>query len=543
MKIGIAQINTIVGDLPGNLRLIKDAYHQLVDQGSTLVIFPELAISGYPPRDLLLRPRFLQACAEALQEIAQLTHSTPAILGFPELDSQSTNPALYNALAFCRNGRIEQVARKCLLPNYDVFDEDRYFVPSPSSLVVEDQGARLGLTICEDLWHEEAARFHHGQADPLDALAQLDLDLLINASASPWHRGKTNLRQQRVARAAQRCSCPVVYVNLVGGNDELIFDGRSTITAANGQILWQAPTFETYLGTVDLHNLNPVNEPSPDPLEEVHRALVLGLRDYAEKSGFSQAVLGLSGGIDSAVTAALAADALGPENVLGVALPSAISSSHSLEDAAALARYLGIDFQTLPIHPLVEAAEQTLSPLFQGLPVDVTEENIQARSRGLLLMALSNKFGRLLLTTGNKSEIAVGYCTLYGDMAGGLAVISDLPKTLVFDLAHHLNRSQLRIPPRTITKPPSAELRPDQKDEDSLPPYPTLDRILELYVEQHQSRAAIIKAGFDPGTVHEVCRKVDRNEYKRKQAAPGLKVTPLAFGVGRRIPIVQKFID
>lgn len=542
MKIGLAQINTTVGALSSNRERILRAYRQLVEAGAEIVIFPELAICGYPPRDLLLRQRFLDASREATESIALETGTVPALIGFPESTGLGT---VYNSVAVCRHQRIDGVGRKRLLPTYDVFDEDRYFTPADESLVFQMNGKLVAVTICEDLWYEEAGTTRHsGQTDPLADVEDTGISLLVNASASPWHRGKTELRDRLVARAARRAGATAVYVNAVGGNDELIFDGQSLVASPEGGLTHRLSAFDECIQIVDLESPAPGRvDPGPDPLAETASALTLGLRDYVVKSGFDSAVIGLSGGIDSAVTATLAVDALGPEKILGISLPSAISSSHSRDDAAALARNLGIRYEVLPIESLVDAATATLESLFAGRPADVTEENIQARSRGLLLMALSNKFGHLLLTTGNKSEIAVGYCTLYGDMAGGLAVISDVPKTLVFELAAYLNRNGERIPQNTLTKPPSAELRPDQRDEDSLPPYPVLDEILRLYVEENQSREAIHQAGFARETVLDVCRKVDRNEYKRKQAAPGLKITPLAFGIGRRIPIVQHFTE
>lgn len=559
MRLGIAQINTTVGDLPGNRDLILGAYQCLVGQGAELVLFPELATAGYPPRDLLFKSRFVPDNEASLREIAASVGQVPAVIGFPQTNDSGQGRGCYNAVAWCEAGEVKQVARKCLLPTYDVFDEGRYFEPAPEPTVVQWRGLRLGLSICEDLWnHPDIPTRRHYALDPVDWFAGQGVDLLLNASASPWHYQKRALRLRLLADAAQRCGCPVVYANLVGGNDELIFDGHSLVIDAHRQIVGELPGFTAAEHIVEVPlgpdapkapadkapgiPKVPQRSEAPD-LQGIHDALVLGLRDYAHKTGFRTALIGLSGGIDSAVTAALAVGALGAENVLGVSLPSAISSQHSRDDARALAELLGIRYETLPIAQVVASAEQTLQPLFAGRPVDVTEENIQARARGLLLMALSNKYGSLLLTTGNKSEVAVGYCTLYGDMCGGLAVISDVPKTLVFALARWMNRERPTIPVNTIEKPPSAELRPDQKDEDSLPPYPVLDDILYRYVEAGQSRPEIIAAGYEPAIVEEVCRKVDLNEYKRKQAAPGLKITPLAFGVGRRIPIVQKYIS
>lgn len=545
MKIGLAQLNTTVGDFAGNVGRMREAYRHLVEEGAELVLYPELVIAGYPPRDLLFRTRFVPQNREWLERFAADTGEVPAIAGFVEQNPDETGRRFFNSVAWCEKGKVRNVGRKCLLPTYDVFDEDRYFEPSRLPLVVEWRGRRIGLSICEDIWnHPAIPTRRHYNVDPVELLAAESLDLLVNCSASPWHRGKEKARRELIADVARRCECPVAYCNQVGGNDELIFDGGSMLFAADGQLLAVCPSFEETSRVVTLGEGPAANvwELDSDDCSVVFRALVLGLRDYVRKSGFSRALIGLSGGIDSALTAAIAVEALGAENVLGVSLPSAISSNHSRADAEALATNLGIRFETIPIQGVVSAAESALSELFEGKEPDVTEENIQARARGLLLMAISNKFGALLLTTGNKSELSVGYCTLYGDMAGGLAVISDVPKTLVFELARWVNRNDERIPWNTIEKPPSAELRPDQKDEDSLPPYSILDSILRLYVEEGRSRSEITASGFSADTVDEVCRKVDLNEYKRKQAAPGLKITPLAFGVGRRIPIVQRFV-
>ncbi|MFP4157017.1 MAG: NAD+ synthase [Opitutales bacterium] len=549
MKIGLAQINTTVGDLSGNKARILRAYHQLVEDGADLIVFPELAVCGYPPRDLLFKSRFVADIAACLREIAGEVHAVPALIGFAERREPGLPGRLYhNSAAWCLDGEVQQIARKSLLPNYDVFDEERYFEPAAGPATVEWRGKRIGITICEDIWNHSAVPTSRRYCDdPVADLAARGIDLLINLSASPWHEGKNEARESLVQHAAERCNCPVVYCNAVGGNDELIFDGGSLITDPQAGLIAGLSAFEEASQVIDLE-AGPRHFSSHFNLkgnEATQRALVLGLRDYAHKSGFTKALIGLSGGIDSAVVAALAAEAFGPENVIGIALPSAISSQHSRDDAAALAVNLGIEYHEVAIAGVVDAAESALKPLFGDRAADVTEENIQARARGLLLMALSNKFGALLLTTGNKSEISVGYCTLYGDMAGGLAVISDLPKMKVYALARHINSAagHERIPVNTIEKAPSAELRPDQKDEDSLPPYPVLDAILRLYVEEGLSRAEIAEKGYDRAVVDDIVRKVDLNEYKRKQAAPGLKTTPLAFGVGRRIPIVQKYVN
>lgn len=546
MKIGLAQINTTVGDLAGNRELILDAYQSLVSQGAELVVFPELAVCGYPPRDLLFKRRFVPDQLASLHEIAERIGEAPAVIGFVEPNETKSGRDFYNAAAFCQNGRIQQIGRKSLLPTYDVFDEDRYFEPANLPLVFTWQDKKIGITICEDIWgNTDISRERYPHA-PVEYLKEQNLDLHINLSASPWHwGGKGEQREGLVSAASQACGCPTLYVNAVGGNDELIFDGRSMVSNSQGQIIAGLSSFRADQAVVDLDA--PANSIASTFRQELMRniedALVLGLRDYVHKSGFKKALIGLSGGIDSAVVAAIAAKALGPENVTGVSLPSAISSDHSKSDAKDLAQNLGIHFHTVAIADIVAAAEETLSPLTSGYGRDVTEENIQARARGLLLMALSNKLGALLLTTGNKSELAVGYCTLYGDMCGGLAVISDLPKTKVFELSRFMNREKPTIPVNTIEKPPSAELRPDQKDEDSLPPYDILDGILEGYVEKGLSSKDLIEQGYDPDVVKDMIRKVDLNEYKRKQAAPGLKLTPLAFGVGRRIPIVQRYVS
>jgi len=543
MKIGIAQINTTVGALERNAQVILDAYQELCRQGADLVLTPELAITGYPPRDLLLRERFLADALCQLNKLAKTTGSVPLLIGLPIRCETSLGWA-FNAAAWCENGTTQQYFHKTLLPTYDVFDEARYFHPGNAKKTRIFQGKTIGVTICEDLWHAHSPDLYGGQKDPMVSLAAENPDLILNLSASPWHFGKSGLREKIISEAAKKGRCPVVYANSVGGNDELIFDGRSSYALRDNKVYAAAPAFQGTHALIDLKSENhtPIEKTSVSPMDEVEAALVLGLRDYAWKSGFRKAVIGLSGGIDSAVTAALAVLAFGKENVRGIALPSSISSEHSRSDARALAENLGIEFDELKISPIVQAATTTLAPLFKGTDVNVAEENIQARTRGLVLMAISNKFGELLLTTGNKSEVAVGYCTLYGDMAGGLAVLSDVPKTMVYDLARHMNRRGETIPKSTITKPPSAELRPDQKDEDSLPPYSVLDEILEMYVEKGYSREKICQQGFAKEMVYDVLKKVDQNEYKRKQAAPGLKITPLAFGIGRRIPIVQHYV-
>ncbi len=539
MRIGYAQLNTIVGDLEGNLALAIDAYEQLCGQGVDLVILPELFLCGYPPRDLLHKENFLANIDQSLLNFASQVGPTPALIGYAE---NNPNPSsfrkAYNSAAWCEDGKISQVFRKRLLPTYDVFDEDRYFSPGKAPMIRNFKSKKVAVTICEDIWNVDSSL--HSR-NPITEICEEKPDLLINLSASPWHQEKQDQRVEILTEVVKRIKCPLCYVNSIGGNDELIFDGRSLAMGTDGQIIFQAKAFEE---TIEVHDLkeNLVFENIKSPvMESLRKALVLGVRDYVRKTGFSQALIGLSGGIDSAVTAAIAVEALGAQNVMGVSLPSAISSLHSKEDARQLAENLGIEFCTLPIGSLVSSANQALAGLFDGRKKDVTEENLQARSRGLLLMAISNKFGALLLTTGNKSELAVGYCTLYGDMCGGLAVIADVPKTQVFALARHFNRNCEIIPQNTIDKPPSAELRPDQKDSDSLPDYPQLDEILHAYVEEGKAIESIVALGHEFEVVRKITRLVDINEYKRKQAAPTLKTTPLAFGVGRRMPIVQKF--
>ncbi|MGK0238612.1 MAG: NAD+ synthase (glutamine-hydrolyzing) [Candidatus Pelagisphaera sp.] len=545
MKIGLAQINTIVGDLQGNEARIIDAYQTLTAQGADYVVFPELVVTGYPPRDLLFKRSFAPDNVATAKRIAAQSGEVPIIFGFVEPNPKDFGRQFFNSAAVCFDGKIQHIGQKCLLPTYDVFDEDRYFEAATLPLVFEYKGNKVGITICEDIWTTpDVASRPRYRSSPIEYLKEQALDVHVNLSASPWHVEKTGTRRKLISDVSASLNCPSVYVNAVGGNDELIFDGRSMVADSQGNILTGLAGFAEECRVVDLET-KAERSPSYDQsqMQDIEDALALGLRDYVHKSGFKKALIGLSGGIDSAVTAAIAVKALGKENVTGIGLPSAISSDHSKNDAEDLAEKLDIAFHMIPIEGVVEASETALAPLFKGLPLDVTEENIQARSRGLLLMALSNKTGALLLTTGNKSELSVGYCTLYGDMCGGLAVISDLPKVMVFDLARHMNRDSEIIPVNTIEKPPSAELRPDQKDEDSLPPYEILDAILKSYVEEGLSSKEIIAQGFDTDVVKDIIRKVDLNEYKRKQAAPGLKLTSLAFGVGRRIPIVQKYVS
>ncbi len=569
MRIALAQINPTVGDIVGNMRRINDAIASARSQGARLVVFPELAIVGYPPKDLLLKPQFIEDNLRALNLIARRVSGIDVIVGYADRNPRPIGRPLHNAVAVLRDGQIVSRHFKTLLPTYDVFDESRYFEPGPAdereNLVTIDN-VIVGQTICEDLWNDEqliARRLYH--ENPIADLHAAGAQLLVNSSASPFIQGKQDFRVELFGQQVKRFGKPLVYCNQVGGNDELVFDGNSMVFDATGKLIARARDFEEDLLIVDVPI--PGVDPRPDEsarreqgsiasssapaalvphsmgMESIHKALVVGLRDYVRKCGFRSVVLGLSGGIDSALVAAIAAKALGRENVVGVAMPSRFSSDHSIADARELVRNLGIAFHLIPIGGVHEAYEQTLAPAFDGLPHDLTEENLQARVRGALLMAFSNKFNHLLLTTGNKSEIAVGYCTLYGDMCGGLAVLSDLPKTTVYELSEWINQNAGRdlIPRNTIRKPPSAELRPDQTDQDSLPEYAILDAILFRYVEEEKSIAEIIEDGFDEATVVRVATLIDRSEYKRRQAAPGLKVTSRAFGFGRRMPIAQNY--
>jgi NAD+ synthase (glutamine-hydrolysing) len=546
MKIALAQLNTTVGDLAGNEAKILAAYAHAVAAGADLLITPELALTGYPPRDLLLKPHFVAQNLAALERLAAKTRITGLLVGHVGDHTAEPGRDLTNAVSLLQHGRIVATRTKTLLPTYDVFDEDRYFEPASENAPVPFEGVSLGLTICEDMWNDEdfwPERLYR-RNPPMD-LVKAGAEILINASASPWSLGKEKTRFDMLRSLAIKSRRPVVYCNLVGGNDELVFDGDSMVFAADGTLLAKGKAFEEDFLFVELPD---GTEPAPGvgyaasaPEELIYRALVLGLRDYLHKCGFKSAVLGLSGGIDSALVACIAAEALGADNVRGLALPSEISSQHSLDDARVLAANLGIRYDVVPIQPPFAAVRAQMKNVLEGRAEDTTEENIQARLRGVVLMAMSNKFGSLLLTTGNKSELAVGYCTLYGDMCGGLAVISDVPKTMVYRLARWINRDCEFIPESTLTKPPSAELRPDQKDQDSLPPYEVLDAILDAYVVQQRSLDEILTMGFPETDVRRVIRLIDFSEYKRRQAAPGLKVTSKAFGVGRRMPIAQRF--
>jgi len=544
MKIALLQINPTVGDLTGNSQLIANAALKAQQQGADLAVTPELALAGYLPRDLLLSEGFVTRCWDVLAKLAERLASGPAVIvGLPEPNPAHEGRPLFNTAVLLQQGKIGQRFRKSLLPTYDVFDEDRYFEPFRGPQVLNIEGARVGVSICEDVWNDrdfwKRRRYHH---DPVEELARVGAQVIVNLSASPFTVGKHRRREEMLSNMARKHRVPVVYVNQYGGNDDLIFDGRSCAFNAAGTPIARGRSFEADVVLCDLDSAAPIAPPSDVAGEsEIWRALVLGTRDYARKCGFASAVVGLSGGVDSAITAAIAVDALGPEHVLGVLMPSPYSSRGSIDDALALAGRLRIETVTLPIEPAMRAIDDTLRDVFAGLPRDVTEENIQARIRGNLLMALSNKRGSLLLTTGNKSELAVGYCTLYGDMSGGLAVIADVPKTMVYRVARWLNDARGGVIPDSIlTKAPSAELRPNQTDQDSLPPYDVLDDILHRHIEGHQPAEEIIGAGFDASTVRRVLRLVRAAEFKRKQAAPGLKVTDRAFGTGWRMPIAAK---
>jgi NAD+ synthetase len=548
MKIALAQTNPLVGDIAGNTDKILAFIARAKEARADLVIFPELSIVGYAPRDLLLKEGFVNANMKALDRIVAAADGIAVVVGFVQPNESGVGRALFNAAAVCANRAIVNVHHKSLLPTYDVFDESRYFEPDPTVRITRvplgGREVRLGVSICEDLWNDAqfSDRRLYGH-DPISEIARAGADLLINISASPYSQGKQKFRVDLFGRQVAQQRLALAYVNQIGGNDHLIFDGASLYFAPDGRPIAQAKAFAEDLLIVDTETPQACRlEAYPSEVGEVYEALVLGTRDYVHKCNFTDVVMGLSGGIDSAVTCAIAVATLGAPHVHGVALPSRYSSPHSLADAHQLAINLGIELREIPIEPPHRAMEQVLAPVFAGRAPDVTEENVQARLRGNILMALSNKFGWLLLTTGNKSELSVGYCTLYGDMCGGLAVISDVPKTLVYRLAHYINEQAARalIPASTITKPPSAELKPNQTDQDTIPPYELLDAILHRYVELEQSAAQIIAQGFDPNVVREIVRGVDRSEYKRQQAALGLKVTSRAFGVGRRMPIAAR---
>jgi NAD+ synthetase len=550
MKIGFAQINPTVGDLSGNFEKILGAYEKLAAGGAELILTPELALTGYPPQDLLFKSRFVPQNLEILDQLhAQVRPGAALLVGFVERNQGRGKP-FHNAAALLQAGAPVSKTHKSLLPTYDVFDEDRYFEPARSVAPLMLGGKKIGVTICEDIWTERYLPRAFYEVEPVRALVEQGAEIILNLSASPFGLGKPGVRREMVSTLARTYQRSICYCNAVGGNDQLVFDGNSIAVNAAGELIAQLPSFRTAGEIVDTDTDGPVKLEGEDVSADLFEALSLGVRDYLTKCNFKSAVLGLSGGIDSAVVAAVAVNALGAENVLGVSMPSPYSSQGSIDDAFALAKNLGIKCLQIPIANAFAAFKGQFTEIFAGLPEDTTEENMQARLRGMILMSLSNKFGHIVLSTGNKSELAVGYCTLYGDMAGGLAVISDVPKTMVYELARCINSDKSRagrdreiIPVSTIEKPPSAELKPGQTDQDSLPPYDVLDEILRLYVEENLSARDIAAHGFDEKTVRWVQRRVDINEYKREQAAPGIKVTSRAFGVGRRMPIAQKYID
>jgi len=554
MKIAIAQLNPTIGDLTGNAQQILVAAKQAAQQGAALLLTPELSLCGYPPRDLLLDPSFVEAMAMTLQYLAQEMPSRLAVLvGSVEPNQQAPihgGKSLFNSIALLQHGKIQQSFHKRLLPTYDVFDDQRYFEPGISSNFFSLDGVRIGVTICEDLWNDEEFWGKLNYPDnPIADLTKQGVDLIVNLSGSPYTVRKQVMREAMLRHSAIRYRQPIIYANQVGAHDDLIFDGCSFALNRQGEVVCRLNSFKPDLKIVnydgqkeDLQHGFVASLPESEEAE-IWLALVLGVRDYTRRCGFSQVVIGLSGGVDSSLVAAIAKAALGPENVLGVLMPSPHTSEHSIHDALELANNLGIQTHTLPIGELMQGYDQSLAQLFAGTPSGIAEENIQSRIRGNLLMAIANKFGHLLLSTGNKSEMAVGYCTLYGDMNGGLAVIADVPKTRVYSLCRWLNATTEVIPVNIITKPPSAELKPGQVDQDSLPPYDILDDILQRLINNHASAAQIVAAGHDPTVVNRVLQLVTRAEFKRRQAPPGLKITDRAFGTGWRMPIANKWVS
>ncbi len=547
MKVGFAQINPTVGDFAGNTECILDAYSALVKLGADIVLTPELALPGYPPLDLLFKSRFVPqnlAALETLHANLGAISEVPLLVGYADVNSGAGRP-FRNAAAILERGKPIRKIFKSLLPTYDVFDEARYFQPAETHEPLQLAGTACGVTICEDIWSRDYLPRELYDCDPLATLAAQGAKVILNLSASPFEVGKPRRRFDMLSARARTHRIPIAYCNSVGGNDQLIFDGNSFAISETGECLAQLASFRAENALAEFFTPHPVLRTPrfQGEEEELFAALVLGTRDYLVKCGFKSAVLGLSGGIDSAITAVIAAHALGPENVLGVTMPTRFSSEGSVGDSLTLAKNLGIRCLTIPIEKSFAAFKEQMTPFFDGKAEDVTEENMQPRLRGMTLMALSNKFGHLLLTTGNKSELAVGYCTLYGDMCGGLAVISDVPKMMIYRLARWINRDREIIPAATIEKPPSAELRPNQRDQDTLPPYEILDPILEMLVEDGLSPDEIAARGFDEATVRWVVKRVAQNEYKRAQSVPGLKVTSKAFGVGRRMPVAQRFAE
>jgi NAD+ synthase (glutamine-hydrolysing) len=530
LRIALAQINSAVGDLSGNANRILQKTREARVAGADVVVFPELALTGYPPEDLLLKPQFISDNMTALRDLARKTEGLLSIVGFVE----SEKGKIYNAAAILRSGRVLGTYRKCCLPNYGVFDEKRYFAPGSRPRVINVNGHRLGLSICEDIWVDDG---------PVRRYGKMGVDLLINLSASPYFAGKIRDRWKLMAKWTRLYKTSGAYVNLVGGQDELVFDGGSFFMNSGGRVVANIPQFEESMLVVDTRAPALSVVPKLKSIEEIKRALVLGTRDYVNKNRFSKVALGVSGGIDSGLVSALAVEALGKDRVIGVTMPSRFTSGGTFRDSRTLARNLGIRLITLPIQSLVKAYGATLKNIFKGMAPNIAEENLQARIRGTLLMALSNKFGWLILTTGNKSEISTGYCTLYGDTAGGFAVIKDVPKTMVYQLAEHINREAGwdMIPRSMITRAPTAELKANQKDQDTLPPYAALDRLIKAYVEEDRPMSQILRRGVDEPTMRKVIRMVDLNEYKRRQAPPGIKITPKAFGRDRRMPITNLY--
>ena len=541
MRIALCQINPLIGDFPHNTALILDATDQAKRAGCSLAVFPELSLVGYPPKDLLERPAFIKENLGALESLAARVQGIYILCGYVDRNPRGTGKALFNSVALIKDGEILQKGGKRLLPTYDVFDETRYFEPAQQSLIFQLRGQKIGVTVCEDIWNvgdvEGVPRY---ALDPAEELAGQGMDIFVNLSASPYTLNKRAMRQKILEKISIHHRVTTLYCNQVGGNDDLLFDGASMVVDRSGRLILQGKEFEPDLVLWDTEK--PYEEfkgPWPSEEESVLRGLVMGTRDYVVKCRFKRVLIGLSGGIDSSLVAVVAGKAFGPDNVTGVSMPSPYTSQMSRDDARTLAQNLGIKFIEIPINDIFKSYTRSLTEVFKGLKPDEAEENIQARIRGTLLMALSNKFGAILLSTGNKSETAVGYCTIYGDMNGGLAVISDVPKTLVYRLAQHINREKEIIPARVISRPPSAELRPHQTDQDSLPPYDVLDAILDAAIEKNLAFDDIVALGYDPSTVRDVLRRIVMNEYKRRQAAPGLKVTSKAFGYGRRYPIAR----
>lgn len=540
MRVALAQIDPVVAGVRGNVERIKEAASRAEAAGAELVVFPEQCLGGYPALDLWEDPSFIRAANEALRELARFAGQTGLVVGWPEPNPGRRGKAVFNSAALLHKGKVAAVRRKRLLPTYDVFDEARYFEPGGENAVIRFKGRRLGLTVCEDAWAGTpyaGRNLYH--ADPVREHVRAGADLHVNVSASPYSRGKTALRRRLFSAHARRAKRPVLLCNLAGANDELIFDGSSLVLDGKGRLCGKGKAFGEDLVLVDVDALKPVSDAPMGDVEEVCEALTLGIRDYARKCGFERALVGLSGGIDSAVVGALAARALGAAQVTGVSMPSRYSSQHSKDDAAALARNLGLRYLSVPIDGVFEAYRQAFASVLTGSPESLAEQNVQARIRGNVLMALSNKEGGLLLSTGNKSEMSVGYCTLYGDMSGGLAVLADVPKRTVYDLARWMNREGELIPQSSIDKPPSAELKPDQKDQDDLPEYDVVDAVLEGYIEQRLSADQLVKKGVPRPVVEDLLKRIDRSEYKRRQAPPCLKISPKAFGVGRRMPIAR----